>query len=245
MSEPAIEVIPVIDLKGGIVVRARQGLRHSYAPLKTLLARTAAPLDVAAGLLRLHPFRTIYIADLDRIERRRGNESSLGALIARYPGVTFWIDAGMRHAKEARSWLARHETACLVLGSESLETHTVLEDLANADRIILSLDYRGGKLLGPGALCDRPDLWPSRVIVMLLDRVGSNTGPDMGRLASIKCHAPDVRIYAAGGLRDVSDLVRLKQAGITGVLVASALHDGRLTAADLARPTSESLQHKG
>ena len=62
-----MEVIPVIDLKGGAVVRARLGLRQSYAPIVTTLARTSAPLDVVAGLLTIHPFRTVYIADLDAI----------------------------------------------------------------------------------------------------------------------------------------------------------------------------------
>jgi phosphoribosylformimino-5-aminoimidazole carboxamide ribotide isomerase len=50
---------------------------------------------------------------------------------------------------------------------------------------------------------------------------------------------PDVMLYAAGGLRGASDLVRLKQAGKWGVLVASALHDGRLTGADLAAAASK------
>ncbi|HWX13321.1 MAG TPA: HisA/HisF-related TIM barrel protein, partial [Methylocella sp.] len=39
---------------------------------------------------------------------------------------------------------------------------------------------------------------------------------------------------AAGGLRDASDLMRLREAGVSGALVASALHDGRLIGADLA-----------
>ena len=69
---------------------------------------------------------------------------------------------------------------------------------------------------------------------MTLVRVGGDAGPDMDRLAEIKRRAPDVMLYAAGGLRGASDLVRLKQAGKWGVLVASALHDGRLTGADLA-----------
>jgi phosphoribosylformimino-5-aminoimidazole carboxamide ribotide isomerase len=56
MSEHAIEVIPVIDLKDGAVVRARPGSRHSYAPIVTPLARTSAPLDIVAGLLTIHPF---------------------------------------------------------------------------------------------------------------------------------------------------------------------------------------------
>jgi phosphoribosylformimino-5-aminoimidazole carboxamide ribotide isomerase len=62
MPERAIEVIPVIDLKGGAVVRARHGTRHSYAPIVTPHARTSAPLDVVAGFLTVHPFRSNRIA---------------------------------------------------------------------------------------------------------------------------------------------------------------------------------------
>lgn len=234
MPEPIIEVIPVIDLKGGKVVRARHGLRHSYASLKTPLARTSAPVDVVVGLLSVHPFRVVYIADLDAIEMRGSHEQCLDTLAAAFPGLTFWVDAGARDAKEAHAWLARHPSPHLVLGSESLMSHTVLEELAGCERIILSLDYRGERFLGPDSLCERPELWPPRVIVITLARVGSNAGPDMRRLASIKRRAPDVALYAAGGLRDASDLELLKQAGMAGVLVASALHDRRLTSADLA-----------
>jgi phosphoribosylformimino-5-aminoimidazole carboxamide ribotide isomerase len=233
MPEPAIEVIPVIDLKSGAVVRARHGLRDSYVPILSRLAKTSAPLDVLAGLLSVHPFRTFYIADLDRIESRGSHESTLDALGAAFPGLIFWVDAGVRDAAEARSWLARHESAHLVLGSECLKTLTVLEDLAAEERIILSLDYRDDSLVGPKGLYDAPHLWPRHVIVMTLARVGSNAGPDMDRLLEVKRHAPDSMLYAAGGLRGAFDLSRLAQEGIHGVLVASALHDGRLTGADL------------
>jgi phosphoribosylformimino-5-aminoimidazole carboxamide ribotide isomerase len=239
MPERAIEVIPVIDLKGGAVVRARHGSRHSYAPIATPLARTSAPLDVVAGFMTVHPFHTIYAADLDRIESRGSHDQGLDALSTAFPDVAFWVDAGVRDGGEARSWLARHERAHLVLGTESLESHAVLEEFATDDRIVLSLDYRGHSFLGPNGLCDAPHLWPARVIVMTLARVGGDAGPDMDRLADIKRRAPDVMIYAAGGLRGPSDLMRLKKAGIRGVLVASALHDGRLTGADLAATASK------
>jgi phosphoribosylformimino-5-aminoimidazole carboxamide ribotide isomerase len=228
-----MEVIPVIDLRGGAAVRARQGLRHSYAPLISKLASTSAPLDVAAGLLAVHPFPAIYIADLDRIESHGSHEGTLVALRAAFPGVVFWVDAGVRDAEEARSWLARHEDAHLVLGSESLQSPKVLETLAPEARVILSLDYRGDSFAGPKALYEMVHLWPRRVIVMTLSRVGGNAGPDMKRLLEVKRHAPQVMLYAAGGLRGPSDLKELDQAGIRGVLVASALHDGRLTSADL------------
>jgi phosphoribosylformimino-5-aminoimidazole carboxamide ribotide isomerase len=236
MPGRAIEVIPVIDLKDGAVVHARHGDRHSYAPIVTPLAKTSAPLDIAAGLLTIYPFRTFYIADLDRIESRGSHESTLDALSAAFPGIVFWVDAGVRDATEARSWLARHPGAHLVLGSESLRSLTVLAELAPMERIILSLDYRGSSFVGPKTLEETPHLWPERVIVMLLTRVGSHAGPGMDHLLEIKRRAPNVTLYAAGGLRDASDLTRLKRAGISGVLVASALHDGHLTGADFASP---------
>ncbi|MGO9235458.1 MAG: HisA/HisF-related TIM barrel protein [Methylocella sp.] len=233
MLKRPLEVIPVIDLKDGAVVRAQHGLRHSYAPIVTPLAKTSAPLDIAAGILTIHPFRTFYIADLDRIESRGSHESTLSALSVAFKEVVFWVDAGVRDAAEARSWLARHAAAHLVLGSESLKSPTVLAELAPMERVILSLDFRGGSFVGPKEIYDTPHLWPKRVIVMLLARVGSNAGPDMDRLMEVKRRAPGVMLYAAGGLRGGFDLMRLNQEGMSGVLVASALHDGRLTGADL------------
>lgn len=228
-----MEVIPVIDLKGGTVVHARLGCRDSYAPIVTPLARTSAPLDVVAGLLTLFPFRTIYVADLDAIASEASQDQALGALSQAFPDVTFWIDAGIGQAEEAQSWLARHPGAHLVLGSESLQGLAPLERLGANDRIILSLDFRGDTFLGPEALLAAHELWPRRVIVMTLARVGGNAGPDMDRLAAIAGLARGASVYAAGGLRGASDLRRLAGAGIHGVLVASALHAGQLTGADL------------
>jgi len=44
---------------------------------------------------------------------------------------------------------------------------------------------------------------------------------------------PGVEISAGGGVRGVEDLSRLRDGGVQNVLVASALHDGRLTSGDL------------
>ena len=63
-----VELIPVIDLKGGQVVRAQFGRRDDYWPIQSPLSATSDPIDVARGLLSLYPFETFYIADLDAIE---------------------------------------------------------------------------------------------------------------------------------------------------------------------------------
>ena len=67
-----------------------------------------------------------------------------------------------------------------------------------------------------------------------LGAVGTNAGPEFYRLEKVKRRAPKARVYAAGGVRDGSDLKRLRESGMSGALVSSALHDGRLTAPELA-----------
>jgi phosphoribosylformimino-5-aminoimidazole carboxamide ribotide isomerase len=42
-----------------------------------------------------------------------------------------------------------------------------------------------------------------------------------------------VTLVAGGGVRGADDLARLADAGCDGALVATALHDGRLSAADV------------
>jgi len=227
-----MDVIPVIDLKGGAVVRARLGRRETYAPIETPLAATSAPLDIVAGLLALYPFRTIYAADLDAIERRGDHGAVLRALGEAFPAVTFWVDAGVTEVDAARSWLARHERDALVLGSESLKDAAALAALRGEKRVVLSLDFAGERFLGDPAILAAPRLWPARAIVMTLGRVGADAGPDFERLASLR--RPDgAALYAAGGVRGPDDLAALARAGVKGALVASALHDGRLTGADV------------
>lgn len=229
-----MHVIPVIDLKDGVVVRARLGRREFYAPIVTPLAATSAAADVVAGLLSVYAFATVYVADLDAIEGRGDHRDTLTELYAAFPETTFWVDAGVREAAAARAFLARHRHAHLVMGSETLADVTPLQELAGERRIILSLDYRGGTLLGPSELAEAPELWPERVVAMTLGRVGANAGPDIVRAAAVKAMGART-VYAAGGVRHAEDLEALRRAGVSGALVASALHDGQLTGRDCSQ----------
>ncbi len=227
-----MEVIPVIDLMGNAAVRAKMGERQLYAPLETPLAATSAAADVIQGFLTLYPFRTIYVADLDAIEGRGSHDDLLASLQAHFPSLTFWVDRGIKSRTEAETWLAQN-SGDLVIGSESWSEREGLGVLRDHPRILLSLDFRGEAFLGPQALLDEAELWPLRLIVMTLARVGSDTGPDFARLAAIAQRAGTRAVYAAGGLRGKDDLTSLRAAGAAGVLVASALHDGRLRSEDL------------
>jgi phosphoribosylformimino-5-aminoimidazole carboxamide ribotide isomerase len=237
-----MQIIPVIDIVGGQAVAALRGQRADYRPLSSQLAPTSAPRDIVAGYLRLHPFETIYVADLDAIERRGGNRETIAELTEAFPRLRFWVDFGARGAADLRDW--RWPRVDAVLGSESLASGAAPREPGGERRPLLSLDFLGDKFLGPEELLETPSLWPERVIVMTLARVGASLGPDIERIRAIKARAGDRRVYAAGGLRDARDLAALREAGAAGVLVATALHEGRLTPADLLTQQSSLAQQK-
>jgi phosphoribosylformimino-5-aminoimidazole carboxamide ribotide isomerase len=227
-----MQVVPVVDLKGGIVVHARKGERANYRPIQTPLAQGSRPADVVAGLLSLHAFTTLYIADLDAIGGAAGNDAAIADIKCRFPQLALWVDSGLATPEAARRWLDR-EIGHLVLGSETLTDGAAAARLAGDPRVVLSLDFRGDEFQGPAELLENAAAWPRRVIAMTLDRVGSHAGPDLDRLRAVKGLAGRREVFAAGGVRDAADLRALNQAAIAGALVATSLHDGRISPADL------------
>ncbi|GJE52236.1 1-(5-phosphoribosyl)-5-[(5-phosphoribosylamino) methylideneamino] imidazole-4-carboxamide isomerase [Methylobacterium tardum] len=229
IGRPGFAVIPVLDLRGGRVVRARRGERSSYAPIETPLAKGSAPDAVARGLLNAWPATLLYVADLDAIiDGAAPDLRALESIARACPGVGLWVDAGFAAAAGVEAFLAAG-LGRPVIGSESQSDPGLVRRLG--DRAVFSLDTRGAERLGPAALHDDPSLWPPEVIAMTLAQVGAGAGPDVATLGALRVRAPDRRLYAAGGVRGPDDLRALRDAGLAGALVASALHDGTLSRA--------------
>ncbi len=103
----SFELIPVIDLMGSVVVHARAGERDRYRPLAdSRVSASPDPEAVVAGLLALHPFRTLYIADLDAIRKQGDHKAQIVALRRAFPQLRLWVDAGFAGECGCRRFLA-------------------------------------------------------------------------------------------------------------------------------------------
>jgi phosphoribosylformimino-5-aminoimidazole carboxamide ribotide isomerase len=224
--------IPVIDLMGGEVVRARMGDRASYRPIESPLSPTSDAVDVVSGLLTIYPFPTLYVADLDAIQGNGQNLSALRRLRSAFPALRMWIDNGAADTAALEALLG-DDLGAPVIGSESQRDGVLVARHRDSKRIVLSLDFRRDAFQGPGEILAEPGLWPRRIIVMTLASVGSGAGPDFPRLAAIQSIAGGREVYAAGGVRDAGDLRALRTAGAAGALIATALHEGQVAKADL------------
>jgi phosphoribosylformimino-5-aminoimidazole carboxamide ribotide isomerase len=162
------------------------------------------------------------------------------------PRLPLWLDAGVSSVDRARRAVALGADR-VVVGLETLPSYVVLEEICAAigrDRVVFSVDLRDGRPvvrdhgIPAGDAVDvvaahGADAGVGAVIVLDLARVGEGGGPDVEVIARVREAAPVPLLLAGGGVRGLTDLARLAEIGCDGALVATALLDGRLSAADV------------
>lgn len=227
-------VIPALDLKDGVVVHAKGGSRTDYPPVDSPYGSADDPVAIARGLLAATGSPVLYIADLDAIAGTGNHFELVRGLADALHGTSLWIDAGFSDVADCAFWLPVGAT--LVIGSESLAGVDDWLSIHEAfgQSVVLSLDFDAGGRNGPASLFDDPSLWPSRLIVMSLARVGTEAGPDLDRLKSVIDQAEGRAVFAAGGVRDARDLAAIASLASAGALLATALHAQALTQNEIA-----------
>ena len=240
-----MRVIPVLDLRGGQAVLARGGRREAYAPVRSQLVDGGAASD---PLVLARAYRDVlgcdewYVADLDAL----AGGAVQRALVRALAGLRgrLLVDAAVSSPERARELIADGATR-VVVGLESLPSLDALGRIARAvglERTAFSLDLRDGAPLAEARLSGTPlelaraavTAGAGAIIVLDLARVSSGRGVDSGLLEALRRAHPHVDLLAGGGIGTVRDLERLADAGLDGVLVATALHDGRIKRDDVA-----------
>jgi len=214
-----MEVFLAVDLKGGVVVHGRGGAREHYRPLDWGLSPSAEPESYITSIAP----RNVYLADLDRIERR-GDQRDIISKIARRVDRSL-ADRGVRSATEISPIPGVTE----VIGTETAGTD--LEELGRYPGGYLSLDIRNGSVI-PGEidplhlLQEAEDLPFEGCIILNLDGVGGGRGllDGAGRLRD----AYQGTLLYGGGIASEEDLYRLADAGFDGAIVATAVHRGTI-----------------
>jgi len=247
-----VRIIPVIDLRDGRAVHGRSGDRARYRPVRSRLLGgepddLSDPLDLLAAYReRLRPER-VYVADLDRIDRRGHNDELLLRMLEAAPETRLLWDGGLEDAVSIAGAPSNGRIEP-VIGTETLKSIEELRSLrrpGTGSRPVLSLDLAAhsvvtrSALLAPfeeEAILRRAEhLGLRSVIVLFLDRIGTGAGLPRARLSRLRRAAPRSRLIAGGGIASIDDLDFLRDAGYEAALIATALHDGTIGVEDLRR----------
>ena len=237
----SLKVIPVIDVLDELVVHAVRGRRQEYQPLSSTLCNSVGPLEVAKAFKTLG-FNDLYIADLDGIIKGEVNFQIFKQIVDE-TDLKLMVDAGVADIETAKK-LLKTGVSKVIIGTETLQNSSFVGDVVRVlgnERVIVSLDLKGEKLLvklefagSKDPMCllrDFRKIGVLSVIVLDLNRVGSNEGTNVDFLK--KALSENMDVYVGGGVRDIKDLIILKNWGVSGALVATALHSRKISITEL------------
>jgi phosphoribosylformimino-5-aminoimidazole carboxamide ribotide isomerase len=243
-----MKVLPVMDLLNGQVVQGIGGQRTEYRPFSdSIISNDPAPLNVANAFHEKLALDWFYIADLDRIQSTNNTEINKNCIIdlVETSNYKISIDAGCKQLEDIEEVLDWGVDQ-VIIGTETLSSLEVIEKAVaefNPQKIILSVDFKGGKLLAnseeirkikPTEIAEiARKLGLKAIIVLELQKVGSQTGPLNNSLLQIVENVSSIPIFTGGGVRSIEDLSILKKKGIMGALVATAFHNGNIKKEDL------------
>lgn len=232
-----MQLIPVLDLRDGIVVHAVAGNRNGYLPLRSPICDSADPVAVARAVNGRHGPCAFYVADLGGIERAVPDHGTIGRLAA--AGIELWVDGGARDVNDALA-MRKAGAATVIVATETWREVAALAELAKhfaPEHWMLSIDLKQGTLLRSAVG------WPDdplecvehgvsagckRLLLLDLAAVGMGKGPGTIELATrIRERYSELDLYLGGGFRRELHGV-LASLRLGGYLVSSALHDGTL-----------------
>jgi len=238
-----LKVIPVLDILNGTVVHAIGGKRSEYKSVESLICKSAEPLEVARAFKNLG-FTELYVADLDAIIDCSIDFQSLKRL-SDETGLLLMVDAGVTDLERAER-LLESGVSKLVIGTETLQNKRFVVQAIErfgGKRVVVSLDLKGEKVIAKSGFdgCQEPlclisefkALGVLEIIVLDLLRVGTGKGFNIDLLK--RAASLDLDIIVGGGVRGIQDLAELKKLGISGALVGTALHSGKISVEDLKR----------
>ena len=229
---------PALDIMHGKVVRLEAGRRMSATVFHDY------PLMVVPHLTQDGADR-LHVVDLDGAFGEPRQLALLQQIIRSSP-IPVQVGGGIRDT-QAIDQMFSLGAAFVILGTAAVKKPLEVEQLCRyyPKRIIVAVDARDGVVMVDGwtlpsgmtaiELGQMADDWGCAALLYTdIARDGMRTGPNItatSQLASkVKCE-----VIASGGVASLDDIVRLRDAKVSGVVVGRAIYEGRFSVGDAAR----------
>ena len=223
-----MKVIAAVDIMGGKVVRLVKGdpankTVYSSDPVETAKKWEAAGADM------------VHIVDLDAAFAN-GDNADLVAKITGTVKIPVQVAGGIRSPEKAEEMLAK--ASRVVLGTMAYAEPEAVRKLAknNPGKLVISIDQIDGKVMVKGwkestgtnvadAISQFASMGVDEFLLTSIDRDGTLQGPDIGTLADA---AASARVIASGGISGIEDIVKVRSAGCSSVILGKAMYDGKV-----------------
>lgn len=226
-------IFPAIDIKGETCVRLYQGDMNSAEQVAESYLDTAQAF-VRAGATWIH------MVDLDgACAGTRKNAHIFEAVAAQTP-LKVEVGGGIRTLADVEYYLSRGISR-VVIGSAAVKNPKLVRDACRAfgEQIAVGIDARGGMVATEGwvetsevsylTLAKEMEQAGVRTLIFTdIDRDGMLSGPNLTQLCALDA-AVSCQVVASGGIKDMQDILALKEAGLYGAICGRSIYKGTLS----------------
>lgn len=231
-----MQVIPAIDLRGGLCVRLQQGDYDRETVFGEDPAAMAARWE-SEGAARIH------LVDLDGAKSGAPVNIDPVRAILRAVSVPCQLGGGVRDERTIAAWIDAGLERVIV-GTQALRDPEWFRSMAlkYPGQVALGLDARNGKVATDGWLktSDIPaavlaqqfdDLPMAAIIYTDIARDGTLEGPNLDATGAL-CQRVKTPVIASGGVGNLIDIERLATLPVAGCIVGRALYEGKFSLAE-------------
>jgi phosphoribosylformimino-5-aminoimidazole carboxamide ribotide isomerase len=224
-----MKVIAALDIMGGSVVRLVKGNPTNKVEYSNDPVETAKKWEIVGADM-------LHVVDLDAAFST-SNNFELIARISKAVRIPLQIAGGIRSVQKAEEMLSM--ASRVVIGTMAYREPEVIRKLVkkNTGRITISVDQMGGMVMVKGwkestgttvaaAISQFLATGVDEFLLTSIDRDGTLQGPDIKTLAEA---AASARIIASGGISSIEDVIRIRSAGCSSVIIGKAMYEGKVS----------------
>ena len=235
-----MRVLPAIDLKDGQCVRLKKGDYGTAHKVAEDAVETARGFLAAGAEL-------IHMVDLDGAKDGSHANYDVVRRVITETGAAVELGGGIRTMADVEAVLALGVSRVIIGSAAVKHPEFVREAVAHyGDRIAVGIDARGGTVRTEGWLKDsgedylafaqKMESYGVKTIIFTdIEKDGMLEGPNFDQLAALR-NAVSCGIVASGGVSTLSDIARLRDAGVDEAIAGKAVYTGAL---DLKRAIEE------
>lgn len=243
-----LEIVPSIDLRGGRVVRLKQGDYQRQVSYDVDPFQTARAFSDAGA-------HWMHVVDLDGAKEGRPVQTELIGRLIGSTGLRVEVGGGVRSTDDVRRLLDAG-AARVVIGTKAIEDwpwfQALAHDPAFAHKLVLALDAKEGIVATRGwtqtssrqAVDVAQDVseWPLAAILYTdVSKDGMLQGPNLHH-TRLLAEAGKVPVIASGGVANIEHIRQLLELPVWGAIVGRSLYEGTLDlreALRIARPGAQ------
>lgn len=226
-----LDLYPAVDIKNGMAARLTKGKIDSTENF-------GDPLEVVKQFITAGS-KWIHLVDLDAAFNT-GSNRSLIEKITTLSGINFQLSGGIKN-QESLTFATSTSAKQINLATSALYDLNWIENVLGkyGTRISISLDVEANsnQLIARGSGENLGDLFEMikkldaigchRYVLTDIEKDGALSGPNIDLINKVS-DVTNSEIITSGGVSKIEDLVQLRKAGISGVVVGKALYNGQI-----------------